>query len=266
MESRNNTSFPSHDLLLQVINMLDDGVLIMNEDLSIHYVNEGFLHMTGYAKEEMDKDFFQLLKGADTSTEALQVIERAIAQKTTEETEWVSYRKNGKKFLNRTRIKSVYIEEEKKHYTVVIMQDITNAKVSAEKIKFYENKITAFSTPILPMLDHVFLIPIVGSVDEERLQNIFDDVTEMVYSTQIRTLILDLTGLEEITEDTLHGLFTLHHILELVESELIITGIPTEWEEKANAMDIDPHRFRIFDTVKDALSSLESVSTSHYLD
>ncbi len=259
MESQNNTSLPSHDLLIQVIGMLEDGVLIMNEDLSVHYVNEGFLHMTGYSPKEMEKNVFRLLEGADTSTESLHLIERAITQKSSEEVDWVSYRKNGTKFLNRTRIKTVYIEEEKKHYTIVIMEDITNAKVSAEKIKFYENKVTAFSTPILPITDHLLLLPIIGSLDEERLQNIFDDVTETVYSTPIHTLILDLSGLEEVTDNTLQGLFTLHHILELVESELVITGITPEWEEKANTLNIDHSRFRIFDTIKDAISSLEYI-------
>ncbi|WP_240375842.1 PAS domain-containing protein [Bacillus piscicola] len=248
--------YPSKDLLKKVLNVFPSGVIVIDpdaDDCPIVYVNKGFLQLTGYEKEEIIGKNSRILHGIDTPAAAIADIQNAITNRKAISLEIINYRKNGEKFWSELLLEPVYVESEKKYYFLGIQTDITEQKYSAEKINAYDDDIHSLSTPIIPIVDYVFALPIIGNVNEERLQHIFDDVTEAIYSANVETLILDLSGLHNLSDDIIKGLFTLHELLELLGSELIITGISPELAEKTEEIELDLNDFQTYETIKDAI-------------
>ncbi|SFE86038.1 PAS domain-containing protein [Alteribacillus iranensis] len=261
MEENYQNYRPSADLLINALDMTDSGVAIIDpegEDRPIIYVNDGFLKMTGYHKKEIIGKNSRLLHGMDTPAQAISEIDQAIANKQSISLEIINYKKNGDKFWSDLRLNPVYVESENRYYYVAFQRDITDQKYKDEKLKAIDVELQLLSTPIVPIVDHVFALPIVGIVNEERLQHIFDDVTEAVYSSNIETLILDLSGLHNLSEEIIKGLFTLHELLELLGSELIITGISEELADKTKMIDLDLNDFQTFATIKEAITYKQS--------
>lgn len=262
MKEKNHRYYPSADLLIEALNFSPLGVAIIDpskEERPIVYVNKGFSTLTGYLKEEIIGKNSRFLHGMDTAAAVVTKMDEAIVNEKEVTLEIVNYRKNGEKFWSELHLHPVYAKDEDKQYYIAIQSDITDQKLKDEKLKAYDKEIQSLSTPIVPLVDQVFALPIVGTVDDERLQQIFDEVTEAVYSSNIKTLILDLSGLNYLSDDIIRGLFTLYELMELLDSELIITGISEELAAKTREIDLDLNNFRTFSTIKEAITHKQQI-------
>ncbi|MCM3006332.1 STAS domain-containing protein [Priestia koreensis] len=88
--------------------------------------------------------------------------------------------------------------------------------------------INELSTPIIHLNGHSALLPLVGTIDDERAKMILENVLEQCTKTQIAKLYIDLSGVVIVNRIVGHQLFQLIDSLRLVGTETILCGIREE--------------------------------------
>ncbi|SFP60035.1 PAS domain-containing protein [Salibacterium halotolerans] len=259
---QNPISYPaSMDLLMKTLDAAGSGIIITDpdqQDNPIIYANKGFSHVTGYETEEIIGFNCRFLQGPDTSEAEVDKLRRAIQELSAVSVQIVNYKKDGTPFWNDLHMEPIYIEEEEKYYFAGVQKDITKQRSAEDKAADYNKEIQLLSAPIIPIADDIFALPVIGNVNEERMRIIFDQTTETIHSSKVSILILDLSGLTSLDEETMKGLFGLYHLVRLLGSELVITGISPQLAMKSASMNARIGSIRIFSTIKDAVKVLQN--------
>jgi len=85
--------------------------------------------------------------------------------------------------------------------------------------------IDALSTPLIPLTDEIVVVPLVGELDERRLANTSELLTEGLYASSARVAILDLTGVPRLNEAEALSLVRLAKKANLLGAKVVITGL-----------------------------------------
>ncbi|MCY8389601.1 blue-light photoreceptor [Bacillus inaquosorum] len=233
------------------------GVVITDpalEDNPIVYVNQGFVQMTGYEAEEILGKNCRFLQGKHTDPAEVDNIRTALQNKEPVTVQIQNYKKDGTMFWNELNIDPLEIEG--KSYFVGIQKDITQQKEYEKLLEDSLTEITALSTPIVPIRNGISALPLIGSLTEERFNSIVCTLTNILSTSKDDYLIIDLSGLAQVNEQTADQIFKLSHLLKLTGTELIITGIKPELAMKMNKLDANFSSLKTYSNVKDAVNVL----------
>ncbi|WP_054708520.1 PAS domain S-box protein [Bacillus sp. JCM 19041] len=130
-----------------------------------------------------------------------------------------------------------------------VINDITERKE-------IENEINLVSTPIVPLLDHIAVLPLVGAIKPKRVKQLLNVLpTRVREHATIDHLIIDVSGIynfDKVAADFLHQLTSTMDVLGV---ETIITGIRPELALTAIQVGLNFHSMRKMATVKQALQS-----------
>jgi anti-anti-sigma regulatory factor/HAMP domain-containing protein len=85
--------------------------------------------------------------------------------------------------------------------------------------------IDALSTPMIPLTDDIVVMPLVGELDERRLGNASELLTEGLYTSSARVAILDLTGVPSLDEAVAMSLIRVAKKANLLGAKVVITGL-----------------------------------------
>ncbi|PTL38607.1 PAS domain-containing protein [Alkalicoccus saliphilus] len=227
-------------------------------DNPIIYANEGFSNLTGYDREEIMGKNCRFLQGERTEEAALDQIRQAVKKKEPLSVEILNYKKDGTPFWNLLHIDPIYLETEGQYYFVGIQKDITQTKEAEEKIAAYNKEIELLSTPLVPVKEGVSILPVIGNIDEHRIEIIVDRVLPELEKGDIEMLIVDLSGFSDIDETATIGIFQLGDLLKLKGVEMIVTGITPAVAMKTRGLEIDFSSLKTYGSVKQAMESLET--------
>ncbi|UCG22850.1 MAG: HAMP domain-containing protein [Chloroflexota bacterium] len=92
-------------------------------------------------------------------------------------------------------------------------------------IRRQNEAIDALSTPLIPLRDEIVVMPLVGELDERRLGNASDLLTEGLYASSARVAILDLTGVPRLSEAEAVSLVRVARKANLLGAKVVITGL-----------------------------------------
>ncbi|MCR6109360.1 PAS domain-containing protein [Bacillus sp. A301a_S52] len=227
------------------------------EDNPIIYANEGFTALTGYSQEEVIGQNCRLLQGKDTDPETINKLNEAIKNRQPISVQILNYKKNGESFWNLLHIDPIYLEDEDKYYFVGIQKDITDVKLAEQQLAKYHREIELLSVPLVPVKEGVSVLPLIGDIDERRVETIVNNVLTEMEKDEIETLILDFSGFTNMDENATTGIFQLNDLLKLKGIHLIITGITPKIAMRTNRYNINFSRFTTFGSVKQAVEALE---------
>jgi rsbT co-antagonist protein RsbR len=97
-----------------------------------------------------------------------------------------------------------------------------------EAIQRHQAAIRELSTPVIRVHDGVLLLPIVGTVDSRRAQQIMETVLTRVADDQARAMILDIAGVAVVDTEVADHLLKTTAAVRLLGAETILTGISAE--------------------------------------
>lgn len=80
-------------------------------------------------------------------------------------------------------------------------------------------------TPIIPVLDDVLALPIIGVLDPERLQRLATALLEQVSAQHAALVLLDLTAARNLEPAVVQGLVGLAQAVRLLGAQCMLTGI-----------------------------------------
>jgi rsbT co-antagonist protein RsbR len=114
-----------------------------------------------------------------------------------------------------------------------IVRDLTQQKqYEAERAAMQERIIEAqrsalreLSTPLIPISDAVVIMPLIGTIDSGRAQQVMETLLEGVAQHQAELAILDITGVSLVDTQVAQGLVRAAQAVRLLGAKVILTGI-----------------------------------------
>lgn len=117
--------------------------------------------------------------------------------------------------------------------------ELRTALAAAEQREVYLNEIItenetqratirAMSLPIIPMTATTMVIPLIGVLDSERLQELQARALQTIQQSKIRNLVLDITGIVIVDRNVAQGLVHVAASAQLMGTKVSIVGIRPE--------------------------------------
>lgn len=126
-----------------------------------------------------------------------------------------------------------------------------------EEIERQQNTIRELGAPVLPISSSTAVVPLVGALDSARLEVLRDRALSAVERLKVRTLLLDLTGVELLDEKNAAGILELSAATRMLGAATILIGIRPEVAQSLVALGIDLRDTRSMRDLQTALKQVE---------
>ncbi|RBW70202.1 ATP-binding protein [Bacillus taeanensis] len=97
-----------------------------------------------------------------------------------------------------------------------------------ELLKSHRETVDELSVPVIPIADHVCILPIVGNVDTYRAKKIREKTLSRVKELKAQKLIIDISGVPFVDTAVVNHLFKIVKGIKLLGCSTILTGISAE--------------------------------------
>ncbi|MFK3959698.1 STAS domain-containing protein [Guptibacillus hwajinpoensis] len=124
----------------------------------------------------------------------------------------------------------------------------------------YNSTLEELSTPIIPIIHNLAILPLVGNIDTYRATLIMEKTLDQSRKLQLDHMIIDLSGV--VTMDTMVAkhLFDITEALSLMGVQVTLTGISPSISISAVQLGIDLHKLTIKSSLHNALTELAVLS------
>ena len=145
---------------------------------------------------------------------------------------------------------NAYLEEE--------MRQRQQAQEESERlqqqiIEAQRQTLKELSTPIIPVMDHIIVLPLIGSIDTMRAQDITRTLLAGISQHQASVVIVDITGVPVVDSGVANYLNKTIQAARLKGAQVIITGISDAVAETIVDLEID---WSNIETLRDLQSGL----------
>lgn len=110
------------------------------------------------------------------------------------------------------------------------------------------------STPLIPVSEGVVVIPLIGTIDEVRAEQMRAVLLEGVVMHAARVAILDVTGVPSVDEQVAGALLSAVRAARLLGSEVILSGIKPRAAHAMVELGVDLVGVVTKGTLKDAIA------------
>lgn len=237
------------------------GLIITDPSLPnnpVIFVNKGFTIMTGYNEAEIIGNNCNFLQGEETNQTTVNSIRDAVMKEKTITVQLYNYKKDGTGFWNELTVDPMWIDEEQKLYFVGIQKDITMTIDKEHLLNETLREMEKLSTPIVPISESVSILPLIGSIDHNRLDKLSETIASYLTKSKDDYLILDLSGLYKVDTYVASSILKMHDLTALIGTQLILTGIRPELAIKTIEIGEKLKYLRTYQTVKDAMVALNN--------
>lgn len=116
------------------------------------------------------------------------------------------------------------------------VQDITTRKAAdaehqqlqEEIIRVQQATLAELSTPLIPITDKIVVMPLIGALDTQRVQQVLDTLLHGIEQTRAQVAILDITGVPVVDTQVANTLIQAAQAVNLLGARVILTGIRPE--------------------------------------
>ncbi|HEB84599.1 MAG TPA: STAS domain-containing protein [Bacteroidetes bacterium] len=108
------------------------------------------------------------------------------------------------------------------------LRNVGKLQEMIHKLRDQQEVVLELSTPVIKIWDQVLVLPLIGSVDSARAQQIMENVLEEINATRSRVIIIDITGVPLIDTLVASHLVKTVTAARLLGAQTIITGINPE--------------------------------------
>jgi rsbT co-antagonist protein RsbR len=111
--------------------------------------------------------------------------------------------------------------------------DITSLKqaeqdrlsLQQQVIEAQQMAIRELSTPLLPLAENVVALPLVGTIDSARAQQVMETLLEGVAQFRAEVAIVDITGVSVVDSQVANALIQAAQVVNLLGARVVLTGI-----------------------------------------
>jgi rsbT co-antagonist protein RsbR len=207
-----------------------DGISVMDLTACIQYANTSFRRMTGLGEAAVGK---RIVEVYHDDADYLMNAARKVAEEGAWQGDLTLKSANGGKLPVTVAVFAIIGEQGQPHALAAIVRDTSEQKrMEEERLAFQQQIIDAqraalreLSSPLIPIADDVVIMPLIGSIDTRRAQDIMETLLEGVAYHQARTAIIDITGVAVIDTQVANALIQAAQAVRLLGAGVILTGI-----------------------------------------
>jgi rsbT co-antagonist protein RsbR len=126
-------------------------------------------------------------------------------------------------------------------------EDITDQKrLETERLHLKEEIIRAqaaalaeLSTPLIPITDTIMVMPLIGTVDSRRAEQVIETLLSGIASSGAQTAILDITGVLVVDSQVASALVRAAQSVKLLGTRMVLTGIRPEVAQTLAGLGVD---------------------------
>ncbi len=113
------------------------------------------------------------------------------------------------------------------------------ARLQQEIIETQRQALRELSTPIAPVLEGVLVLPLVGSIDSRRAQQVMEALLEAIGQHQAEAVIIDITGVPMVDTRVANHLLQVTRAARLLGAQCILVGISPEVAQTVVSLGVD---------------------------
>lgn len=145
-------------------------------------------------------------------------------------------------------------------------------QIERERAGLQEQIITAqrarlaeMSTPLIPITDEIVVMPLIGTLDRDRTQQVLTAALEGAQRHRAQIVILDITGIQQIDTNVAGMLIGVAGALRLLGTEAVLTGIAPTIAQTLVGLGIDLTTLVTMGTLQSGMTyALQRVRSSRY--
>ncbi|WP_437716823.1 response regulator [Sorangium sp. So ce448] len=111
--------------------------------------------------------------------------------------------------------------------------------LQAEVIDAQSARLAELSTPLIPITDHIMVMPLIGTIDSARAQQALEAALNGVQTNRAKVVIIDVTGVTVLDSAVASTLMSTATALRLLGSKTVITGIRAELAQTLIDLGVD---------------------------
>ncbi|WP_017726096.1 PAS domain S-box protein [Halalkalibacterium ligniniphilum] len=137
-----------------------------------------------------------------------------------------------------------------------VIRDITVRKEAERRHQEVLREINELSAPVVPLLEGIAILPLVGSIDSERAKQLLNNLPSKIQEEKVNSLIIDLSGIYTLDGMVINSLFQMIDVLNLLGTRSIISGMRPDLAQIAVQLGVDLSSLQTIASVQQALHSL----------
>jgi PAS domain S-box-containing protein len=110
------------------------------------------------------------------------------------------------------------------------------------------------STPLIPLADGIVAMPLVGTIDSQRAQQIIEELLQGVSQNRATTAIIDITGVPVVDTHVAGALLRAAQAVELLGARVVLTGIRPEVAQTLVGIGVNLGRIVTRSTFQDGIT------------
>ncbi len=209
-----------------------DGIMLMSLENICWYANPAIAAMSGLGARIIGRTMLDLC-----SPEACAAVEQDVLPAMRSEGAWQGRlalcRPNGSRWIAQISGFTLFNEAGAQVAVAWVLRDITDqlraeaehAALQQQIIATQELALRELSTPLIPIAEHVVIMPLIGAVDSQRARQVMETLLEGVATHQAEMALIDITGVQMVDTQVANALISASQAVKLLGAQVILTGI-----------------------------------------
>lgn len=126
-------------------------------------------------------------------------------------------------------------------------------KATRERLKIQQELIEEIHSPVIPVVEGVAVLPLVGVIDEVRANSLLETIPLKCSKINAIALVIDVSGVNYVDTLVAQRMFQLTNVLVLLGIDCIISGIRPEVAQSSIKIGFEFSQLKTFRDLKQAL-------------
>lgn len=113
------------------------------------------------------------------------------------------------------------------------------ARLQEDIIRGQAATLAELSTPLIPITDTVMVMPLIGTVDSRRAQQVIETLLNGIAASRAVTAILDITGVPVVDTQVANALLRAAQAVKLLGAQVVLSGIRPEVAQTLTGLGVD---------------------------
>lgn len=133
--------------------------------------------------------------------------------------------------------------------------ELARSQLHEEIIKAQAATLAELSAPMIPLNKSALVMPLIGAMNTQRAQSIFETLLHGVERQGAKVVLLDVTGVQSMDTQVAHVLIQAAKAVRMLGARVVLTGISPEVARSLVGLSIDQRGITTYNTLQDAIAA-----------
>ncbi len=118
-------------------------------------------------------------------------------------------------------------------------EGLRQSMLQEEIIRTQKAMLEELSTPLIPISEKIMVMPLIGSVDSRRAQQVIETLLHGISTSKAQIAILDITGVSVVDTQVANAFISAAQAVRLLGAQVLLTGIRPEVAQTLIGLGVD---------------------------